>query len=70
MDGAGIAASRTTSWICNAAGHQSRCSGGERMSADGSWKVTMSTPMGKQEMTLELKEDGGADRHDVGRHGA
>ena len=30
------------------------------MSADGSWKVTMSTPMGAQEMTLDLKEDGGA----------
>ena len=30
------------------------------MSADGSWKVTMSTPMGAQQMTLDVKEDGGA----------
>jgi hypothetical protein len=28
------------------------------MSADGTWKVTMQTPMGAQEGTLELKEDG------------
>jgi hypothetical protein len=30
------------------------------MSANGSWKVTMSTPMGAQEMTLDLQEDGAA----------
>ncbi|HEX5587946.1 MAG TPA: hypothetical protein VFZ17_11615 [Acidimicrobiia bacterium] len=30
------------------------------MSADGSWKVTMSTPMGAQEMTLDLQQDGAA----------
>ncbi|MFI5053875.1 MAG: hypothetical protein ACHQDE_05890 [Acidimicrobiia bacterium] len=28
------------------------------MSADGTWKVSMSTPMGAQEMTVDLKEDG------------
>jgi hypothetical protein len=28
------------------------------MSADGTWKISMSTPMGAQEMTLELKEEG------------
>ncbi len=28
------------------------------MSADGTWKVSMNTPMGAQEMTVELKEDG------------
>jgi hypothetical protein len=28
------------------------------MSADGTWKISMSTPMGAQEMTLELTEDG------------
>ena len=28
------------------------------MSADGTWKVTMNTPMGAQEMSVELKEDG------------
>ena len=28
------------------------------MSADGTWKMTMQTPMGAQEGTLELKEEG------------
>jgi hypothetical protein len=28
------------------------------MSADGTWKVTLQTPMGAQEGTLELREDG------------
>jgi hypothetical protein len=28
------------------------------MSADGTWKVSMSTPMGAQEMSLDLKEEG------------
>ena len=28
------------------------------MSADGTWKVSMSTPMGAQEVTLDLKEEG------------
>jgi hypothetical protein len=28
------------------------------MSADGTWKVSMSTPMGAQEMSLDLTEDG------------
>jgi len=33
----------------------------QRMSsADGTWKTTMNTPMGKQEGTLTLKTDGGA----------
>jgi hypothetical protein len=30
----------------------------ERMSADGKWEISMSTPMGAQSGTLELKEDG------------
>ena len=30
------------------------------MSADGSWKVSLSTPMGAQEMNLELTTDGDA----------
>jgi hypothetical protein len=30
------------------------------MSADGKWEVSMSTPMGAQAATLDLKEDGGA----------
>ena len=28
------------------------------MSADGSWKVTINSPMGAQEATLTLKTDG------------
>lgn len=28
------------------------------MSADGTWKMSMQTPMGAQEGTLELKEEG------------
>jgi hypothetical protein len=30
------------------------------MSADGTWKVTLNTPMGAQEGTLVLKEEGSA----------
>ena len=30
------------------------------MSIDGSWKITVNSPMGKQESTLELKAEGGA----------
>jgi hypothetical protein len=30
------------------------------MSADGKWEVSMSTPMGAQAATLDLKEDGAA----------
>jgi hypothetical protein len=30
------------------------------MSIDGSWKITVNSPMGKQESTLELKADGAA----------
>jgi hypothetical protein len=30
------------------------------MSVDGSWKITVNSPMGKQESTLELKADGAA----------
>lgn len=28
------------------------------MSADGTWNITMNTPMGAQQATLELKSDG------------
>ena len=30
------------------------------MSADGTWSITMNTPMGAQNATLELATDGGA----------
>jgi hypothetical protein len=31
----------------------------DRMSADGKWEVSMSTPMGAQAATLDLEENGG-----------
>jgi hypothetical protein len=30
------------------------------MSADGTWKITVQTPMGNQSSTVELQSDGGA----------